>query len=274
VEQRRASLVPKLRAHERARVVHMPDFSPPSTAATTEPEHQPLYLPSGLLGKERTRVCPLPVAHAEGDLRRSSMATAFEDLLRYLVTHTFLHRHRVQNLTGVRANTRARDGIGGVSRRVDGSAAAYRRHRMAYKKLVGPDPDGWEDSFKPLTANDVRGLSEKAISDDEIDARYRATRLAKALANVNRIRSTKQEQPPLVGGSRSALGVEDEAGDEEAGLVPIDMGEPGDLADALAPGEGTRKVSWIWMAGLQVHNGNDTHLTDCMYMFWLWLGQY
>jgi hypothetical protein len=259
IQQRRSNLKPQLLAHERARTFYMPDFMPPPMDLPTTPEHTLLYLPSALSKGDLARVCSRLLIKAEEEVRMSSMATGIEDLIRQLITRTFLHRHRVQNLTGVYANTRARDSIGFVSRRVDAEAGAYRRHRAAYKRLAGPARDGWEKIFKPLLNSDVRGLSEKALLDEEVDARYRATKLAEALAAVTRTERIQKENEDVDG---DAEVIEDDEGDDKTGLVSINTGEVGTFTEALAPGEGCLKISWIWVAGLQLHDGKGTQLTD------------
>jgi hypothetical protein len=97
-------------------------------------------------------------------------------------TCTFLLRYKAKQATGNRQNTRLRDSVSGVSRRIDTAAAGYRRHWIAYKALTGPGD--WEKTFRPLTAQDVRGLSEKSVTEQELYKRYRCRKLADALATV------------------------------------------------------------------------------------------
>jgi hypothetical protein len=211
----------------------MPDYTSPATDALISAEQTPLHLPSLFSTTQRAHDCPVPLVKAETKVRHSSMATSIEDLIRHLTTCTFLHRDRVKNVTGVHANTRARNVIACVSRRVDASAGAYRRHRVAYKILFGSAPAGWEIDFRPLTSADVRGLSEKAVSDEGIQAWYWATKLA----NVNQSQAAETRNP--MPASQDVDQGTDNPGDGEAGLVPINTGAPGVLAEALAPGEGT-----------------------------------
>jgi hypothetical protein len=258
VKQRRAKLTPKLLAHEKARCFYMPNFTPPTVDALISAKCTPLHLPSLFSVTRCPCDCPLAVVQAKIEVRHSSVATSIKDLIRHLTTRTFLHQDWVKNAIGVHADTQVCDVISGVSRRVDASAGAYRRHQVAYKKLVGPAPVGWEIDFKLLTSADVRGLSEKAVSDKEILAWYRATKLAEVLTNINCFQTTEAQTPVQAADNDQT----DDPGDAEAGLVPINSAEPGVLTEALAPGEGTRKISWIWVAGLKLHDGKDTQLTD------------
>jgi hypothetical protein len=260
VEQRRASLEAKIRIHEQARVFYMPDFVPPPSDADVPVERVSLHLPSSLGSDKRKRFFPPALVQAERDIRLAAMADALEDLLRQLRARTFLQRFSARNIQGKRAGTRSRSSIAGITRRVDAAAAAYRRHRAAYKTLTGADRDGWERIFRPLTAADVRGLSEKAISDEELHERYRITELAKALAHVARTTSQDAVEDPAPD--------EDDQPDmvDEPTLLDDDLMESsmGGLAEAVAPGEGTRKLSWIWVAGLQLEDVEDPQLTDGM----------
>jgi hypothetical protein len=243
----------------------MSGFTPPEEDATKVVERTPLYLPSGLSAAERKKPGRAPVVDAEAMVRRASMATALEELLRHLLTRTFLQRYRVQNVTGVRGNTRARDGIASVSRRVDAAAAGYRRHRVAYKTLVGAGRKGWEVTYKPLAACDVRGLSEKALSQQELDERYRTKKLGEVLSQLSQSRKQaggiSSDEDQADNDNDDGLG-DDDAEDMEAGLVPFDEVEPGPLAEAVGLGEGTRKVPWIWVIGLELEGGHESQLTD------------
>jgi hypothetical protein len=265
VEQRRITLAAKLLAHERARAFYMSGFTPPEEDTTKVVERTPLYLPSGLSAAERKKPGRAPVVDAEAMVCRASMATTLEELLRHLLTRTFLQRYRVQNVTGVRGNTRARDGIASVSRRVDAAAAGYRRHRVAYKTLVGAGRKGWEVTYKPLAACDVRGLSEKALSQQELDERYRMKKLGEVLSQLSQSRKQaggiSSDEDQADNDNDNGLG-DDDAEDMEAGLVPFDEVEPGPLAEAVGLGEGTRKVPWIWVIGLELEGGHESQLTD------------
>jgi hypothetical protein len=272
VEQRRKSLTAKLAAHEQARSFYMPGFASPVGDAAFAAEKTPLHLPSSLSTKARARYCRDGVVDAERSLRDDAMGDALADLLRHLRTRTFILRHKAKQATGVRTGTRLRDSVAGVSRRVDAAAAGYQRHRRAYKALQGPGP--WEKTYRPLSALDVQGLSEQAVSEQEMVDRYRAKALAEALASVFRS-ADPADLPTLAAGVKAATAVHDAQTD-----IPDD-GEDEDKGDAenieeIAPlaqaarllaekavtGEGHRKISWIWVSSLQLEDVNDPQLTD------------
>jgi hypothetical protein len=264
--------------HAQARSFYMPAFNPASFATTSttdlNAENTPLHLPSSLSARDRAKFCRPGLVEAEIALRHTAMDDALADLIRHLQARTFVIRFKVRNVSGVRASTRAQDGIAGISRRVDASAAAYRRHRKAYKQLVGPSSGGWEVKYKPLHNADVRGLSEKAMDARELQARSRVQELSKALASFMQSGSqatTEQllaakASADLASASASAAADDDQGDDEDEDDTdeeadPVDM-VSNRLAEAVAPGEGKRKVSWIWLAGLQHEDLDDPQLSD------------
>jgi hypothetical protein len=276
VKQRRAALEAKLTVHAQARAFYMPAFNPSrlasASAANPAPEKTSLHLPSSLSAQARERHCRAGLVEAETSLRLNAMGDALADLIRHLQARTFVLRFKVRNVSGVRANTRAQDGITGISRRVDASAAAYRRHRKAYKLLVGPAPTGWEVQYKPLTSTDVRGLSEKAVTAYELQERSRVVDLSKALAGV--LESGSQVTPAQLLAAKASADLarahaaaaadandDDSDDDDDLGADPIEMAS-NRLAEAVAPGEGKRKVSWIWLAGLDREDLSDPQLSD------------
>jgi hypothetical protein len=248
----------------------MPGFTAPAKDATTPVERTPLHLPSSLSVAERHRLCRPGLIDAEREIRLASLGDALADLTRHLRTRTFLLRYKAKEATGVRTGTRLRDSVAGVSRRIDAAAAGYRRHRMAYKALAGAGD--WERTYQHLTASDIRGLSEKEVTEQEHQERYRARKIAVALANVIAAGGrVSQDQADDV------LGVDPEdEGNDAAGTIPpdVELEKIDDhaplvkaarlLAEKLGPGEGRRKLSWIWMGGLYVDDVADEQLTDGM----------
>jgi hypothetical protein len=264
--------------HAQARSFYIPTLNPAhlaeDSAADLAPEKTLLHLPSSLLPRARERLCRPGVIEAEVALCLNAMGDALADLIRHLQARMFVLRFKVQNMTGVRANTRAQDGIAGISRRVDVSAAAYRRHRKAYKLLVGPEPTGWEARYKPLSATDVRGLSEKAITSYELEERSCTQELAQALSKVlqsgssaaaSQLLAAKSNLDLAIAQASAADGLADNNDNnddnDDVQAEPVDMASTR-LAEAVAPGEGKRKVSWIWLAGLGREDLSDPQLSD------------
>jgi hypothetical protein len=280
IKQRAKTLSAKLVAHEQARSFYMPDYSAPVEDAIAEVEKQPLRLPSSFVpghrdsNRNRNRICPPTLTEAETTLRHAALGDALADLIRHLRTRTFLLRYRAKSAEGVRQNTRIRDCVAGVSRRIDAAATGYRRHRNAYKSLVGGGD--WEKTYRPLTAQDVRGLSEQAVKDSELEERYRTRVLTEALASVLRtgqpitteaaaqLLKLREAERKAEREREAEMEDEDEAdGDMEGidAMRPLAQSAKA-LADQLAPGEGRRKLSWIWTVGLRLDDVVDEQLTD------------
>jgi hypothetical protein len=184
--------------------------------------------------------------------------------------------------------TQAQDSVAGVTRHVDAAAAGYRRHQRAYKQLRGPDPQGWQQTYRRLSATDVRGLSKKAIYDTKLEDRYRAKCLAEALATVirsskpsangnamevdNTLPSQGHSHARAVPGNTHAAEVDNDSDgedDEETFKAEVeqaddvaDIAEACRLAGAEGVGEGKRKLSWIWVVGLKFENLKDNRLLD------------
>ena len=75
------------------------------------------------------------------------------------------NRFKIKNVTGQRANTRARALQKHVDLKVNDAADKYRTARAAYLSLVGPGK--WEETLCVLERADVRALNEQAVSDQE-----------------------------------------------------------------------------------------------------------
>jgi hypothetical protein len=261
IEQRQAALSQKMAAFEQVRAFYMPGFVPPVSDADKPADKVSLYLPSSFKTlAERSKSCSPELIQAEMDIRFAAMADALEDLLRQLRARTFVRRFSIRNVKGQRGGTRSRDSIASISRRVDAAAAAYRRHRIAYKTLAGQDKDGWEATFRPLSATDVRGLSEKALTEQELHERYRTTQLALALANIRKTTPQLARDPATTSTTdNNDDDLDDNDTDADADIM---NGTHGGLADSTAPGEGRRTISWIWVAGLSMENVNEPQLSD------------
>jgi hypothetical protein len=215
---------------------------------------------------------------SETKLQHAALGDTLADLIRHLRTRTFLLRYRAKSAEGVWQNTRIRDSIAGVSRRIDAAATGYRRHRMAYKCLVGAGD--WEKTYRPLTAQDVRGLSEQAVKDSELKERYHTKVLTEALASVLRTGQliTTQAAANLLKIRKSQHNVglqaerEDNSKDKDedkanGDMEGIDAMRPlaqraKALAKQVAPGKGRRKLLWIWTMGLRLKDVVDEQLTD------------
>lgn len=101
----------------------------------------------------------------EAKLRWTAMVDELDNLLHQLRLKGCLHKHRVANVTGQRASTRALSAQAAVNDNIKKAANAYRRHREAYVALVGHGD--WENSMRELLDSDCRCLGDRLIEQIE-----------------------------------------------------------------------------------------------------------
>jgi hypothetical protein len=128
--------------------------------------------------------------------------------------------------------------------------------------------------FKPLSAQDVRGLSERAVSEHKMMECYHAKALAEALASIFRS-ADPVDLPALAAGIKVAALVHDlqanipnDGEDEDKGdaknieeIAPLAQAACL-LAKKAVTGEGHGKILWIWVSSLQLEDVNNPQLTD------------
>lgn len=101
----------------------------------------------------------------EAKLRWAAMVDELDNLLHQLRLKGCLHKHRVAQVTGQRASTRALAAQAAVDANVKKAANAYRRHRAAYLALEGNGP--WQDTMRELRDSDCRCLGDRLIEQME-----------------------------------------------------------------------------------------------------------
>lgn len=167
----------------------------------------PLHLPFSVPLADRAQTCSPSLFVVEADLRYGQASDALEELRRHLRTRTNTNRFKIKNVTGQRANTRARTLQNSIDKRVKISAAKYRWARDAYIALVGLGPS--EGVLQELMPADVRALNERGLTEYEKEERRRL---------------------------RFRVGLPNE--DDEFTVEETTSG---------GPGEGYRTLSWIWL---------------------------
>lgn len=148
----------------------------------------------------------MALVDVEERLREAQAFEALEEVRRYLRQRSFASSFKIKNITGQRANTRARQWLNTINTKVVAAKHTYRHARAALLALRGSG--SWENTLRVLDDNDVRGLNERALTEQE-----RAER---------------------------------EAIRERGGLVDEVHGVP--VLSAVAIGDGRRTLSWIWSA--------------------------
>lgn len=105
------------------------------------------------------------LADAELRLRKAQCSDAIEALRTKLFTRTRLIQYKRLNVRNQGPNTRARDALAGVQRKIELIAAKYNAARDALRSLVGKH-DVWvieyDRRYPRLRKEDIRGLEDEA----------------------------------------------------------------------------------------------------------------
>ena len=124
-----------------------------------------LPLPSSLTAEVRAANCPTSITSAEERLREAQAFEALDDMRRYLRQRSFASNFKIKNVTGQRANTRARQWINTINNKVVNAKLLYRRARLCLFSIRGPGD--WENTLRALADADVRAVNERALTAEE-----------------------------------------------------------------------------------------------------------
>ncbi|KAJ7885141.1 hypothetical protein B0H14DRAFT_2564086 [Mycena olivaceomarginata] len=125
------------------------------------------------------------------------------------------HWFKRKNMEGQGAYTKSRELVDGIEDRIRSAAMRYRTARAALYSLRGHGL--WEQKFQELRQEDIRGMNERALNDEEKEENRKARLMAGLSADAD--------------------------GDDID-----DYSEPTVLFH-LETGEGRRTLSWIWYTG-------------------------
>ncbi|KAF8188524.1 hypothetical protein K438DRAFT_1764272 [Mycena galopus ATCC 62051] len=181
---------------------------------TAKRETIKIYLPSSLPAADCEGVCAPGLAPQEERLRKAQAEDALRHLRRGLHTRTFAHKFKRQHLSDQNIYTKSR---------IREAAARYRAARAALLALRGPRE--WECSLQILKKEDVRGMNERAMNEEEKEENKKARLLAGLSGDGNDELDILREVP------------------EPTVLFNLEMGE------------GKRLLSWIWYSTPQ--RGSD-----------------
>ena len=198
------------------------------------PELIPLHLPSSIPSEKRVSVCVPGLAEIEDRLRFALASEALTDLRCQLTKRTYASRYRSANISSQTHYTRFRE----LQVQTDSKIkAACLRYNLAQSRLVHLRGKGeWEQRLQVLLPEDVRGLSEKALVNEEKEQRKRTQEMA---------------------GLSTTSGASEDNQD-----LPLTFFNP-----HLAVGEGHRTLSWIWYSTSNDEIGdnlNTTRIGSCM----------
>ena len=203
--------------------------------STSTPEHIPIYLPSSFPREHRPLICMGGIEDVEDRLRFAQASEALTKLRCQLMKRTYASRYKVRNISSQRHYTRFRTLQEQTENKVKISSLQYNTARDALLRLRGPGV--WEKTLQKLGADDVRGLSEKALIEEEKEE----TRRTRTMAGVKEFQMTEE-------------GMFDN--------IPAATFNP-----HLAVGEGYRTLSWIWYSttGDEI---NSSTTGACKYLLW------
>jgi hypothetical protein len=116
----------------------------------------------------------LDLVEQEDALRNAQADEALRDLRAGLRTRTFAHRFKRKNMDGQGAYTKSRELVDGIEDHIHSAATRYRTARVALYSLRGHGP--WEQKFQELRQEDIHGMSERVLNDEEKEENRKAWR--------------------------------------------------------------------------------------------------
>lgn len=180
-----------------------------------KPETIKIHLPSALPASERGAICVAGLVELEDALRGAQARAALRDLRSGLRTRMFAHRFKRQHMGGQGMYTKSRSLLDGIEDRIRDAAVRYRVARAALLALRGSGE--WETVLQELRKEDIRGINERAMNEEEKEENRKARVLA-------------------------GLAVDGEADELDAYGEPVDL----TVLFNLETGEGRRQLSWLW----------------------------
>ena len=180
--------------------------------ATLTPEHIPLRLPSSIESIHWERVCVPGLPQIEDKLRYAQATEALSGLRRQLQTRVMASKLSNKHAASQRTYVRSRALQDQVEVRVCACERQYNIARAAILALRGPGD--WEKVLAQLRPEDVRGISERALTEEDKEEHQRTRQMA---------------------------GCTDDRDLDHLLSTPVVRFDP-----RRSLGEGRRTLSWIW----------------------------
>jgi len=140
------------------------------------PERIPLYLPSTFPAEKRSSICVASLPEIEDRLRFAQAHEALTKLRCQLMKRTCANRYKARNVSSQHHYTRFRTLQHHVESKIKAASRQYRTARVALLNLRGPGI--WEQTLQEVHPSDVRGLSEKALIDEELEEAKKMRKMA------------------------------------------------------------------------------------------------
>ncbi|GJE99776.1 CxC2 domain-containing protein [Phanerochaete sordida] len=126
-------------------------------SASVPPEHIPLFLPSDFPSDHARSLTPR-LREMESELREGQMRNALDKLRVHLHIKTRLASFKARQVRHQKENMKAREQLETNDMKIKSFKEKYRAARAA--KLCLDGPGRWEEEWRPLADNDVRGLRD------------------------------------------------------------------------------------------------------------------
>ncbi|KAK7021774.1 hypothetical protein VNI00_017285 [Paramarasmius palmivorus] len=221
IQQRRTALLHRIQRLQKTQRTHIPQLSPylpslSSKEAVLAPEKIPLVLPSALDPQSRIKICSQDVINLEERLRHAQAVESLARLRMHLRSRSVAYKHSSNVIRSQSVQTRNRTLQDQLEGRIKGCQQMYCAARDALLSLRGPGE--WTQVLQELKDEDVRGIGERLLLEEEKEI----LRKAQELAGVS------------TGTIRGYFG-----GTENIATVPVNP--------VLARGESKNlHLSWIW----------------------------
>ena len=199
------------------------------------PEVIPLFLPSSLPENKRSWVCIAGIQEIEDRLHFAQASESLNKLRCQLMKCTYASRYKLRNVSGQRHYTRFRTLQEHTESKIRSACRQYTTARSAILVLRGPGI--WEQTLQVLRPHDVRGLSEKALTEEE----QQEDRQTHAMAGLSLDLPTRQN----------------------ADFEALPEMTPN---AKLAVGEGHRTLSWIWYTTTSKEVNENCFTEACEYI--------
>ncbi|KAF8885817.1 hypothetical protein BD779DRAFT_1442069, partial [Infundibulicybe gibba] len=124
-----------------------------------------IYLPSSLPAAVRASISSYGLAEIEDRLRNAQALDALSHLRRQLRARTVANKYRCKNVDSQGAFTRSCDFQDQIEAKIKTHKTQYITARCALLSLRGPGE--WEIILQPLQPKDIRGLHERALTEEE-----------------------------------------------------------------------------------------------------------
>jgi hypothetical protein len=170
IDQKRRDLKRRILKLRPAQEYHMPGLrtwlsSTKQDVPASQPEDDKLWPPSAIPKSLRSTLCRDGLARTERELRETHALERLEDLRTHLRYRTELQRFKRYNLIGQIAHTKSYELQAKVQKKVRLATELYRASYNALLELAGPGT--WQRQLQELTLNDVVGLTERLMREEE-----------------------------------------------------------------------------------------------------------